>query len=246
MADTWTPLFIAVESQNIAQVHQLLQAGVNVQELGANPNWTPIRMAVFREHSGIVDLLARFGADLKELIEGNATLLHLNTYEWMGMGGADLQPERERRLTDVARQLIHHGVDVSARENRGFTALQMAARNCHVEMVRLMLTYQHVDPEARATDGLGTQTDGQTAEEMVTHLLAAKLALATPENIALGINIMGDIDASREILAMLRAEPVRRQERRAAFAMALIPRLGVASPVKALDPELVRMVLETP
>jgi hypothetical protein len=164
----------------------------------------------------------------------------------MGMGGADLQPERERRLTDVARQLIHHGVDVSARENRGFTALQMAARNCHVEMVRLMLTYQHVDPEARATDGLGTQTDGQTAEEMITHLLAAKLALATPENIALGINIMGDIDASREILAMLRAEPVRRQERRAAFAMALIPRLGVASPVKALDPELVRMVLETP
>jgi ankyrin repeat protein len=246
MADTWTPLFIAVESQNVEQALLLLQAGVNVQELGANPNWTPIRMAVFREHSGIVDLLARFGADLKELIEGNATLLHLNTYEWMGMGGADLQPERERRLTDVARQLIHHGVDVSARENRGFTALQMAARNCHVEMVRLMLTYQHVDPEARATDGLGTQTDGQTAEEMITHLLAAKLALATPENIALDINIMGDIDASREILAMLRAEPERRQERRAAFAMALIPRLGVASPVKALDPELVRMVLETP
>jgi ankyrin repeat protein len=246
MADTWTPLFIAVESQNVEQALLLLQAGVNVGELGANPNWTPLRMAVFREHSGLVHLLVLFGADPTELIEGNATLLHLNTYEWMGMGGADLQPERERRLTDVARQLIHHGVDVSARENRGFTALQMAARNCHVEMVRLMLTYQHVDPEARATDGLGTQTDGQTAEEMVTHLLAAKLALATPENIALGINIMGDIDASREILAMLRAEPVRRQERRAAFAMALIPRLGVASPVKALDPELVRMVLETP
>jgi ankyrin repeat protein len=246
MADTWTPLFIAVESQNVEQALLLLQAGVNVGELGANPNWTPLRMAVFREHSGLVHLLVRFGADPTELIEGNATLLHLNTYEWMGMGGADLQPERERRLTDVARQLIHHGVDVSARENRGFTALQMAARNCHVEMVRLMLTFQHVDPEARATDGLGTQTDGQTAEEMITHLLAAKLALATPENIALGINIMGDIDASREILAMLRAEPVRRQERRAAFAMALIPRLGVASPVKALDPELVRMVLETP
>jgi ankyrin repeat protein len=246
MADTWTPLFIAVESQNVEQALLLLQAGVNVGELGANPNWTPLRMAVFREHSGLVRLLVRFGADPTELIEGNATLLHLNTYEWMGMGGADLQPERERRLTDVARQLIHHGVDVSARENRGLTALQMAARNCHVEMVRLMLTYPHVDPEARATDGLGTQTDGQTAEEMITHLLAAKLALATPENIALDINRQGDIDASREILAMLRAEPVRRRERRAAFAMALIPRLGVASPVKALDPELVRMVLETP
>jgi ankyrin repeat protein len=246
MAGTWTPLFIAVESQNVEQTLLLLQAGVNVRELGGNPNWTPLRMAVLREDPVTVDLLCRYGADADQRIEGNATLLHLNTYEWMGMGGADLQPERERRLTDVARQLIHHGVDVSARENRGLTALQMAARNCHIAMVGVMLDCQDVDPEQRATDGLGTQTDGQTAEEMVTHLLAAKLALATPENIALDINRQGDIDASREILAMLRAEPVRRRERRAAFAMALIPRLGVASPVKALDPELVRMVLETP
>ena len=241
MADTWTPLFIAVESQNVEQALLLLQEGVNVRELGGNPNWTPLRMAVLREDPVTVDLLCRYGADADQRIEGNATLLHLNTYEWMGMGGADLQPERERRLTDVARQLIHHGVDVSARENRGFTALQMAARNCHVEMVRLMLTYQHVDPEARATDGLGTQTDGQTAEEMVARLLVTRVAIAEP-----GPVWTAHIDATREILAMLRAEPVRRQERRAAFAMALIPRLGVASPVKALDPELVRMVLETP
>ena len=245
MAGTWTPLFIAVESQNVEQTLLLLQAGVNVRELGGNPNWTPLRMAVNRENANLVDLLCRYGADPKQLIEGHATLLHLNTYQWMGMGG-DLQPETERRLTDVARQLIHHGVDVSARENRGLTALQMAARNCHVEMVGVMLDCQDVDPEQRATDGLGTQTDGQTAEEMVTHLLAAKLALATPENIALDINRQGDIDASREILAMLRAEPERRRERRVAFAMALIPRLGVASPVKALDPEMVRMVLQTP
>jgi hypothetical protein len=55
------------------------------------------------------------------------------------------------------------------------------------------------------------------------------------------------IDATREILAMLRAEPERRaQDRRAAFAMALIPRLGVASPVAVLEAELVCMVLETP
>ena len=87
MADTWTPLFIAVESQNVEQVLLLLQAGVDVQELGANPNWTPIRMAVFREDSGIVDLLVRFGADPKERIEGNATLLHLNTYQWWAWAG---------------------------------------------------------------------------------------------------------------------------------------------------------------
>jgi len=243
MAGTHTPLFIAVISQNVEQALLLLMAGVNVREPGGNPPWTPLRMAVFRENPDMVELLVRFGADPTERIEGNGntTLLHLNAQT-----GADHENNaRQRRLTDVARLLIQHGVDVSARENRGFTALQMAARNCHVAMVRVMLDYQHLNPEARATDGLGTHTDGQTAEEMVTYLLAAKLAMATPGDIALGIN-MGDIDATREILAMLRAEPERRQERRAAFAMALIPRLGVASPVAALDPEMVRMVLETP
>ena len=159
----------------------------------------------------------------------------------VGMGGADLQPERERRLTDVARLLIQHGVDVSARDDSGCTALQVAARHCHIAMVRAMLDCPDLDPEARATDGLGTHNDGQTAEQMVARLLVTRVAIAEP-----GPVWTAHIDATREILAMLRAEPERRRERRVAFAMALHPRLGVASPVKALDPELVRMVLESP
>ena len=78
---------------------------------------------------------------------------------------------------------------------------------------------------------------------MVAALLVTRVAIALPEQTAQTTHV----DATREILAMLRAEPERRtQERRVAFAMALIPRLGVASPVAALDPEMVRMVLETP
>ena len=241
MAGTRTPLFIAVVSQNVEQARLLLQAGVDVRELSGNPPWTSLRMAVFRGNPYMVELLMRYGADPIERIDRNMTFLHLNAENLVDHENN----ESERRLTEVARLLIQHGVDVSARENRGFTALQMAARNCHVAMVGVMLDCQDVDPEQRATDGLGTHPDGQTAEEMVTHLLAMKLAMATPGDIALGIN-MGDIDATREILAMLRAEPVRRQERRAAFAMALIPRLGVASPVADLEPGLVRMVLESP
>ena len=253
MAGTVTPLLIAVKSQNVEQAHQLLLAGVNVQEPGWNPNWTPVRWAVFRENPDMVDLLVRFGAATTELIEPHAkTLLHLNAETC----AHHEDHERERRLTEVARRLIRHGVDVSARENRGVTALHVAAQRCHVAMVRVMLDCQHLNPEQRATDGLGRQTDGQTAEEMVTSRLTMNLAmagLAPPGNTALDIIRQGDIDALREILAMLRAEPERRaqerqerQERRAAFAMALIPRLGVASPVADIEPGLVRMVLESP
>jgi len=143
-------------------------------------------------------------------------------------------------LTDVARRLIQHGVDVNTRDDRGFTALQVAAQNCHVAMVRVMLDCQHLNPEARATDGLGEHTDGQTAEQMVARLLVTRVAIALPGQTV-------HVDATREILAMLRAEPERRtQQRRVAFAMALHPRLGVASPVSDLEPGLVRMVLESP
>ena len=189
-------------------------------------------MAVLGENPEIVDLLSRFGANTTELTSWNATFLHLIAYTHMGPE-AGLDAVRERQLTDVARRLIQHGVDVSVRDDRGFTALQMAARNCHVAMVSVLLACPDLNP----LDIGGP--NGQTAEEMVAALLVTRVATALPEQTA-------HVDATREILAMLRAEPERRtQERRAAFAMALIPRLGVASPVKALDPELVRMVLET-
>jgi hypothetical protein len=76
---------------------------------------------------------------------------------------------------------------------------------------------------------------------MVAKMLTVRVALANPA-------LTSSIDATREVLAMLRAEPERRaqerQERFAAFAMALIPRLGVTSPVAVLEAELVCMVLE--
>jgi len=243
-----TPLFRAVEAQNVELARELLLAGANVREPSGFDAMTPLRLAVHLHNADIVDLLLEFddeetpwNADVFELNASNATLLHLTAYPYGGPEQVAM-PEKERRLTDVARLLIHHGVDVSTRDDRGFTALQVAARHCHIAMVRAMLDCPDLDPEARATDGLGTHNDGRTAEEMVARLLLTRVAIAIP-----GPVWTAHIDATREILAMLRAEPERRtQQRRVAFAMALHPRLGVASPVKALDPKLVRMVLESP
>ena len=234
MAGTRTPLFMAVRSEEVELVLLMLLAGVNVREPGWNPNWTPLRLAVNLQNSDIVDLLLRFKADITERNSWNATLLHMVACRNGPWGiGPDPQPEKERRLTNVARRLIQHGVDVSARDDRGETALQLAAQNGHVEIVRDLLNCPHLNFLDRATDG-------RTVEEMVAGLLAVRVALDNPA-------LTTSVDATREVLAMLRAEPERRtQERRAAFAMALIPRLGVASPVSDLEPGLVRMVLESP
>ena len=97
-------------------------------------------------------------------------------------------------------------------------------------MVALLLECPHLDVELRTPDGWQ-----QTALDMVVD--AGRYITAQPFN----------VDAQREIITMLRAEPERRvQQRCAAFAMGLIPRLGVASRVAALDKDLVRMVLQTP
>ena len=243
-----TPLFRAVEAQNVELARELLLAGANVREPSGFDAMTPLRLAVHLHNADIVDLLLDFddeetpwNADVFELNASNATLLHLIAYPY---GGPEqvVMPERERRLTDVARLLIHYGVDVSARDDNGFTALQVAARHCHIAMVGAMLRCPDLDPEQRATDGLGHHTDGQTAEQMVAALLVTRMAIAQP-----GPVWTAHINATREILAMLMAEPERRtQQRRVAFAMALHPRLGVASPVSDLEPGLVRMVLESP
>ena len=216
---------MAVLLQKVDQVRHLLQAGANVRE-PSGQNMTPLRLAVRQKNPVIVDLLCEFGADIHELVLLNGTLLHLNANEWMGQPGT--VPESEAGRLNVARRLIEHGVDVSARDNRGWTALQLAAVRLNVAMVRVLLDC-HLNFLDRATDG-------RTAEDMVS-TVHTTIPGHHPFN----------VDAQREILAMLRAEPERRtQQRCVAFAMALIPRLGVASPVKALDPELVRMVLETP
>ena len=223
-----TPLFMAVLWQQVDQVRHLLLAGVNAREPSGvhagYQNMTPLRLAVGQKNSVIVDLLCEFGANINERVLFNGTFLHLNANKWMG----ETDPDEEAGRLNVARRLIQHGVDVSARNTRGWTALQLAAVRLNVQMVRVLLDCLDMNP-------LDQTPGGQTAEDMV-----AEAGLAIPGQPFY-------FDAQREIIAMLRAEPERRaQERRAAFAMALIPRLGVASPVKALDPELVRMVLETP
>jgi len=213
-------------------------AGVDVREPGWDPDWTPLRLAVELENPDIVKLLLEFKADPNERNSWNATFLHIIAYRngprgiWTGPG-VDPQLVRERRLTDIARLLIQYGVDVSARDDRGFTALLLAAQNCHIAMVRDLLSCPHLN-------FLEPATDGRTPEQMVVRLLAVRVALDNPAQTT-------SVVATREVLAMLRAEPERRaQDRRAAFAMALIPRLGLTSQVATLFPEMVRMVLETP
>jgi ankyrin repeat protein len=230
-----TPLYMAVLWQQVEQVHQLLQAGVNVREPSgvhaAHQNMTPLRLAVNQKNGDIVHLLLQFGADINERVL-DETLLHKVARRWMGCPGTD--PESEAGGLNVARRLIQHGVDVSARDDRGWTALHMAAVNLHVQMVRVLLDCQHLNFQDRTPVV-------QTAEDMVSTLRT------NGQQFGLLPDQPFNVDAQREIIAMLKAEPERRtQERRAAFAMALIPRLGVASPVAALDVELVRMVLETP
>jgi ankyrin repeat protein len=236
-----TPLFMAVQSGEVEKLLPLLMAGVDVREPGWNPNWTPLGLAVHLENPDMVKLLLQFKADPTERNSWNATFLHIIAYRngprgiWTGPG-VDPQLERERRLTDVARQLIQYGVDVSARDDRGLTALLLAAQNCHVDMVRDLLNCPHLN-------FLEPATDGRTVEEMVAKMLTVRVALENPA-------LTTSVEATREVLAMLRAEPERRaqerQKRNAAFAMALIPRLGMASPVAVLEAELVCMVLEIP
>jgi ankyrin repeat protein len=57
----WTPLFLALDSDNFELTQLLLNAGANVNAKD-DEGWTPLHISVYR-HSSIIHLLLDYGAD---------------------------------------------------------------------------------------------------------------------------------------------------------------------------------------
>jgi ankyrin repeat protein len=149
--------------------------------------------------------------------------------------GADFEARDsgERPLILAARDggervvaiLLDAGADAAAADYDGRTALHAAAKNCDVGTARLLL---NAGANAGATDDFGwtprysATQPGRYWAETQPHPYVAPEALPA-------------------MVAMLEAAE---QDRSTAFAMGLEERLGAASWVRALDPGVVRMVLE--
>jgi ankyrin repeat protein len=115
----------AVKKNNVALVKQLIQQGVNVNELDAGGD-APLVMAAYEGHTEIVKLLLEAGADVTAVDPGmKATALHAAAYAGR---------------TEAAKLLIAYHIDLDKQgPYNGYTALHDAIWQNNIDTVKVLL-----------------------------------------------------------------------------------------------------------
>jgi ankyrin repeat protein len=118
------PLSDAVTHSDLATVERLLDAGVDVDELGRNAE-TPLIAAALAGNAQAAELLIARGASVMARNKGGLTPLHAAAYSGS---------------VEVARLLLDHGAALEDRDNiSGTTPLIVAAEENRVAVAELLL-----------------------------------------------------------------------------------------------------------
>ncbi len=144
-----TPLLSALGAgAGMQVVNLLIQAGADVNAADDDGE-APVHRAVRTGDPQMLEALLRAGADLTAVdAEGNTALFHA---AYGALGG---RPEAEEQYdpTATAQYLLAHGVDISAANNSGQTALHVAVAYQAIDLVRVFLE-RGADPSARDAEG---------------------------------------------------------------------------------------------
>ena len=126
-ADGRTPLAEAARRGQLDAVKTLLAHGAQVDVYDTASGFTPLHLAAQYNHPAVVRRLIAAGAQVNARNQWNQTPLWQAAWQdWHGN-------------TEVAHILVAHGSEVDIADDKGHTALQMAARAGHLPMVRYLL-----------------------------------------------------------------------------------------------------------
>jgi ankyrin repeat protein len=118
-------LMNAVKNNDIALIRELINQGINVNELDVNKD-APLIIAAYKGYTEIVKLLLKAGADVSVVDPGmKATALHAAAYA----GNAE-----------VAKLLIEYKIDVNKQgPYNGYTALHDAVWQNNIETAQILI-----------------------------------------------------------------------------------------------------------
>lgn len=143
--DGFTPLILAVGSNNQAEVLTRIKQGEDVNEADMNGHWTPLLVAVDKNNIEIAALLLESGANVNAVNRyGESALTHLS---------------RNENNVKMADLLVKHGADVNIKGRMGTTALNSpplyhAIWNDRVDMAKFLIAkgadiyYENNDKES--------------------------------------------------------------------------------------------------
>lgn len=132
-----TPLFLAVSSSLLENVHFLLLNGCNPDAKNLEGN-SPLLTAVLKDSYDMATLLISHGADVNLRCANERTALH--------------EAAKLGRL-DMVKLMLASGAHPDARSSYGFTPLALAAQSGHTEIMELLLQKgKGADAHSQASD----------------------------------------------------------------------------------------------
>ena len=134
-----TALMTAINHNDILAIQNLIQKGVDVNELDANQD-APLVIAAYKGYTEIVEKLLAAGADITAVDpEMKATALHAAAYAGR---------------TDAAKVLIAYKIDIDKQgPYNGYTALHDAIWQNNIETARILIE-AGANLEIKSKDGL--------------------------------------------------------------------------------------------
>eukprot|EP00903_Cladosiphon_okamuranus_P012535 g11738.t1 len=172
----YSVLDLAAREGNVDILRALLQHGVDVNRL--TDGYTSLHVAALNNHVGAIDVLIEAGADIEVEDDENCT------------------PFLDAVLNhchEAALSLFRHGANIEARDFRGETPLQIAARQAGREgvtaIVNLLLTC--------GSDENALNPDGHTAAEIVGHHIEYAACPLKKEDVARVRELLANAPADR-------------------------------------------------
>ena len=263
-------LWTAAEGGRVQDVLQLLSGGANIEERGRNGVYSPLHVAVYMGRAEVVQILLEHGADVLVKTSGGDSPLHLAfilprmagreaIIRALLLKGADASAKNSTGRTPLHQAVFHdsiqalkllldHGADISTTECGGNNVLHWAVEKHNVESVKernrlhrnplLPANRREIEKAEKVIQALLAH-DGTDVHTKIADLSATTTdAGRTPEHVAY-------TDDIKEMLrsALLRAEEARRGLLEA-FTLGHHERLGAASRILALSPDVVQMIMD--
>ena len=240
-------LSVAAGNGRVQEVITLLSRGAKINEKSGVGGYTPLQMAVLRGHADVVQVLLERGADASAKTSGGESVLHI------ACSGA-----RKTGREAIIRSLLQEGANVQDTDKYGRTPLHIAIAYGCVQSLKLLLkrgaAISTKDGEGHnalhcAAHRRGVERRAQVMQILLDHgtdvhakiadLSATTNAGSTPEQLA---------HHSAEIKGLTRSALERHRETRrcavVAFTMGQHKRLGAASRILPLTPDVVQMIMD--
>lgn len=245
-----TPLMWASAAGHVAVVRQLLDGGAAVNRR-AGDGTTALMLAAANGFVDVVRALVLKGADVaaarggmqaRQLASdrGHADVVMLLN-EAAGLGGRLLQAANEGH-DSVVRQALSLGAPVNTSDERGATALMIAARNGDLGMLQALLS-RGADTSVRDNQGNAVfewaQSSPATARFVVAFLQERGVSAGTPRASTLpqSPQVKASLMTLSGVLSRVppASTPVRTAQRRAAAALSKLQALSAKWPAESPD-----------